>query len=183
MKPAHAPRGGAFERAAGRTATKGHAAEEAEVGSARRVLTARAAVLEAEPCPTRVRARVLAVFAQRGGVLATLARVLFDSWRSPSAATRGSVATRTLRFAASDLLLDVEVSHAAGVTALRLAVEGAHSEAWLSVEDSPRATLRMVRTDATGYAAVRLPRGLRAVVVRVLVYGQERLRTPEIQLS
>jgi hypothetical protein len=172
----------AFDVAAGRS-SRGEAVPAGLLRTVRRVLAARTAGLAAEPCPARALARARAAFDARRGARSVLARLLFDSALAPAAARRGLAVGRTLRFARSDDVLDVEVRRVGPYKLLRLAVEECDGPVEYLIQVRPAGPERHVAADATGYAVARLARTTRRVCVRVLVYGRERLRTSDIDLS
>jgi hypothetical protein len=172
----------AFDAAAGR-ASHGETVPAGLLRTARGVLAARIAGLAAEPCPARAMARARAAFDARRGALSALARLMFDSALVPAAARRGLAVGRTLRFARLDDVLDVAVSRVGPHKLLRLAVEACEGPVEYLIQARPSGHERRLVADATGYAVARMARTTRRVCVRVLVYGRERLRTPDIDLS
>jgi len=175
----------AFDRAAGRPRASGAPSVAPEaLAFASRVLEARRAGLDAEPCPSAVRARLLALPLPRArrGLLGIL-RLVLDSALSARPATRGRAAARLLRFEAPQRTLDVRIEVLPrGRRRLDIAWEGERPEA-LRLWMSPPAMWKRLTLDDAGGAVVTLAASVTEVRIEMLLGAGGVLRTPPLPLE
>lgn len=126
---------------------------------ARFLFTARRRVLETAPCPPPVVRRVHGLFLDhhQGGPVAGILRLIFDSWRDPVPALRGTPTRRDLRFEAPGVALDVRLEASeGGPGTLQVAAEPALPGLHISLRWDGGQNDAVL--DETGYAEMVLDR-------------------------